>query len=262
MTPVRIIRAFRDAVFPAKCPVCNVFLTPPVHSGLSIGCEHDRTSVDSILATLLCRECRNRFIPVVSPMCSRCGTAFHTPEGQDHLCQQCLISPPWFDSARSAGLYNQTLMALVHRFKYHGNIRLARPLGRMLLGTYRQFFQAEKIDRIVPVPLHAKRFRRRGFNQAYLLVDAWKGAGFDTPPVEKDVLFRTRRTVPQTGLGRKERVKNIRDAFSVKNREKIDGKKLLLVDDVLTTGATINECARVLRAAGAERVDVLTLARA
>lgn len=218
--------------------------------------------VDSILASFICPACRKRFIPVTSPVCKRCGAVFGTPEGEDHLCQPCIVTAKQFHSARSTGLYDQTLMALIHQFKYRGNIRLAHPLGMMLLGTYLQFFQPENIDLIVPVPLHARRFRQRGFNQAYLLVKDWKQCNPSMPSVEKDVLFRTRWTDPQTGLGRKDRVKNIQKAFSVNQSQKVRGKKILLVDDVYTTGATVNECARILRTAGAEQVNVLTLARA
>jgi len=153
-------------------------------------------------------------------------------------------------------------MALIHQFKYQGNIRLARPLGLMLLNTFMHFFSPGNIDMIVPVPLHAKRFRQRGCNQAYLLVKDWRRCDPTLPPVERDALFRIRRTDPQTGLGREERNKNIKQAFSVEEDHKTQGKKILLVDDVYTTGATVNECARVLRAAGAKQVDVLTLARA
>ena len=195
-------------------------------------------------------------------MCKCCGTIFYTPEGEDHLCDACIVSSKAFHWARSTGLYDQTLMALIHQFKYQGNLRLARPLGRMLLQTYQQFFQPENIDLILPVPLHARRFRQRGFNQAYLLVRDWKRSDSPVPPVEKAVLLRTRWTDPQTGLGRKERISNIKRAFSVDDVQKIRGKKVLLVDDVYTTGATVNECARVLCAAGAKQVDVLTLARA
>ncbi len=260
--PARIIRAIREAAFPTKCAVCRTFLTPAAISGHPSGCMDKPISFDSILASFVCPECRKRVIPVNSPLCKRCGIMFDTREGDDHLCNKCILSSKQFHSARSTGLYEQTLMTLVHQFKYRGKIRLAHPLGMMLLRTYLQFFPPEDIDFIVPVPLHTRRFRQRGFNQAYLLVKDWKRFCPRLPEVSKDVLFRTRWTEPQTGLGRMERIKNIRRAFSVNNVQKFCGKKILLIDDVYTTGATVNECARVLRTAGAKQVDVLTLARA
>lgn len=260
--PARIIRVVGEAVFPTKCAVCRSFITPAKDSAPSLGPEATRRWVDSHLSSFVCSSCRKGIISITPPVCKSCGAVFQTSEGEDHLCESCIVSSKHFYRARSSGLYDQTLMALIHQFKYQGNIRLARPLGVMVLDTYLHFFSPENIDMIVPVPLHAKRFRQRGFNQAYLLVKDWRRFTPTLPAVEKDVLFRIRWTDPQTGLGRKERERNIKQAFSVDGFHKIQGKKILLVDDVYTTGATVNECARVLRAAGAERVDVLTLARA
>ena len=153
-------------------------------------------------------------------------------------------------------------MALVHRLKYDGKIQLKGPLGILLLSAYFRYWKRDDIDLIIPVPLHVKRFRKRGFNQSYLLVREWAKMKFLTPPVARDVLVRKRWTDSQTGLGRKHRIANIKDAFSISDPSKIIGRKILLVDDVYTTGATVNESSKVLRGAGAEQVDVLTLARA
>ena len=156
-------------------------------------------------------------------------------------------------------------MSLVHSFKYRGKIQLARPLGLVLFAAYLQFWRHEEMDYVIPVPLHPKRFRNRGFNQAYLLVRDWNAMsarGFPIPLVMRDLLVRNRWTAPQAGLRRKERMVNLKNAFSVVDTETVVGKNLLLVDDVYTTGTTAEECATVLMKAGADRVDVLTLARA
>ena len=116
------------------------------------------------------------------------------------------------------------------------------------------------IDLIVPVPLHIKRLRKRGFNQALLLFTKW--ATTENIPYDPHVLKRPQKTVPQTNLSRKERKKNIRGAFEIRSPVAIKGKRILLVDDVYTTGSTVNECARILVQGGAAMVDVLTLARA
>ena len=124
------------------------------------------------------------------------------------------------------------------------------------------------MDLIVPVPLHVKKLKKRGFNPSFLLVKDWiRIAEFlhvKVPdiPINIDVLERKRWTEPQTGLGRKERLANVKNAFHIKNGSKINGKSILIVDDVYTTGATVNECAKVLLKGGAGQVDVLTLARA
>jgi ComF family protein len=179
-----------------------------------------------------------------------------------------MAQPKKFGMARAAVSYDQQLMAVIHRFKYAGKTQLARPLGGLMLSAFMRHWEGAKVDRLLPVPLHPKKFRSRGFNQSYLLIHRWKAIAramqISLPdiPILTDVLIRTEITVPQTGLGRAQRLKNVKGAFSVQSPEKVCGKKVLVVDDVYTTGATANECARILLKFGAERVDVLTLARA
>jgi len=159
-------------------------------------------------------------------------------------------------------------MAAIHCLKYKEKIQLARPLGVLLFMAFRRYWNKENVNLIVPVPLHKRKFRSRGFNTSFLFVREWafitKALNGSLPvvPVAEDILVRKRWTEPQTGLGRKERLQNIKNAFGVRDSSKIKGGKILLVDDVYTTGATANECAKVLMRAGAARVDVLTLARA
>jgi ComF family protein len=191
-----------------------------------------------------------------------------TPPIDGALCGNCIVKPKEFRIARSAMVYNHQSMAIIHRFKYDGKIQLAAPLGGLLLNTYLRYWPAETIDLILPVPLHIKKFRRRGFNQAYLMISACKAISGEKPfagfhkRLRTDVLIRNRATVPQTGLGRRQRLKNIKGVFSVCLPEAVKGRRALVVDDVYTTGSTVNECARTLLDAGAANVDVLTLARA
>jgi len=151
-------------------------------------------------------------------------------------------------------------MEAIHRFKYTKQTSLSRPLSALAKETFCQFWGPQAVDLLIPVPLHIKRLRERGFNQAYLLIGRW--AKLEKIPCDPFALLRTRWTEPQTSLSRKERKKNMKHAFALRHSEKIGGQKILLVDDVYTTGSTANECARVLMEAGAEFVDVLTLARA
>ena len=145
---------------------------------------------------------------------------------------------------------------------------MVRPLSELLLTAFRLFWDKDSIDVVVPVPLHLKRLRKRGFNQAHLLIRNWQAITSQLPfdpsdlQVERDVLVRSVPTAPQSGLGRRQRAANIKDAFGLLDEAKIIDKRILLVDDVYTTGATVDECARLLLHHGAAHVDVLSLARA
>jgi ComF family protein len=148
----------------------------------------------------------------------------------------------------------------VHKFKYGRKVSLGKPLGRLMALGCREFLQSCLVDFIVPVPLHPKRLRWRAFNQSLLLAREIGRAC--RVPVDPFVLRRDRATPPQTQLPEDERRKNVRRAFSVNAERSVDGKNILLVDDVYTSGATVNECSRVFKRAGAREVFVVTLARA
>ena len=216
----------------------------------------DRFAKD--MAPLVCPTCLKPLIPPTSPLCPRCGLMFTSRIGIDHWCGVCIRRPPGFSKARAAGVYDRTLMGAIQRFKYHGKTQLARPLGRLLALTLNRHWHASAIDAMVPVPLHRKRLRQRGFDQVTLLLRAapWPVA------VHTDVLTRVRATPPQTDLRRRARRANVRKAFRVVQPSRVRGQRLLLIDDVFTTGATVDECSRTLLQQGATRVDVLTLARA
>ena len=148
------------------------------------------------------------------------------------------------------------LAEAIHLFKYRGKTLLAGPLGTLLLDAMGRL---PKVDGLVPVPLHPSRLREREFNQALLLCDYLKDrSGL---PVIPDGLERVRETPPQIGLAHAARRGNVRRAFVPKRPERIEGRRIVLIDDVLTTGATVNDCARALKKAGAEIVCVLTVAR-
>ena len=279
---IRIVRAIIAAFFPAKCLVCGSFFSlssaaddplATVNSPVTdpqdpVSGRNKNFSFDTLLAPFLCQTCLSGFLPVESPICPRCGVMFKSRVGEDHVCGECLNSPKRFGIARAPGVYDRTLMSLIHCFKYKGKIQLARPLGMLLFIAFISFWDKNSVDLIVPVPLHIKRFRQRGFNQAFLLIRDWPGIAktlnIDLPflQTDREVLVRSKWTESQTGLDRKKRIANIKNAFSISDSEKIADKKILLVDDVCTTGATADECAKVLLNGGARHVDVLTLARA
>jgi len=139
---------------------------------------------------------------------------------------------------------------------------LARPLGLLLFEAFERHWGRAPVDVLLPVPLHRRRLKERGFNQALLLVRRWPlRLGMPKVPVDTGVLRRARATAPQAGLGRRGRQANIAGAFALRHPERVAGRHILLVDDVITTGATAGECARLLLDNGASRVDVLALAR-
>jgi ComF family protein len=152
------------------------------------------------------------------------------------------------------------LRRVVQKFKYGRRVSLGKPLGQLLAQGCKEFLQECPVDMIIPVPLHPKRLRWRGFNQSILLARQVSRAY--NIPLDPFVVYRSKETPPQTQLTEAERRKNMRGVFSLNPQKSIDGKRVLLVDDVYTSGATVNECSRCLRQGGAKEVYVLTLARA
>ncbi|MFH0731227.1 MAG: ComF family protein [Pseudomonadota bacterium] len=266
----RIGIAFLEMVFPCKCHACGEIFRPhPEETEITAPGEREkrRASFEHAMRTRLCPACLTAFAPAVSPLCSQCGVVFTSMEGADHLCGECMVEPKHFLRARAVGIYSGSLMALIQSLKFKGMTALARPFSALMFEIFQRYWESGGIDLVLPVPLHPKRMRSRGFNQAWLLVRDWpervrKAYGQDSGiQVRHGVLVRNRPTDPQTGLGKGHRAANLKGAFSVADAQFIAGKRILLVDDVVTTTATVNECARVLLAAGAGQVEVLAVAR-
>ncbi|MHB2015803.1 MAG: phosphoribosyltransferase family protein [Candidatus Xenobia bacterium] len=195
----------------------------------------------------LCPPCRADFVPPVGPLCEVCGDHMETPG----VCNNCRRTPPAFAQVRAAFIHEGALRNAIHALKFSGRSALAAPLGRALAERY----EGPVPDRIVPVPLHPRRERARGYNQAALL--ARPLAQTLRRPLEH--LLRRRYDTPaQSGQTRHDRYR-ILDAFEPRGR--VSGT-VLLVDDVVTTGATLDACAHALRTAGAETVLAVALARA
>ncbi len=258
----RFFQVLADFVFPSRCAGCGSFWPAPPRR--KPGAAVSNGTFDSI-RRFLCPDCLDGCREVKRPMCSRCGLMFSDSSGDDHRCSDCLSRPGSYGKARAVGVYAGGVMDLVHQLKYQGRLALVPAMGHMLEGAYRRYWSECPGDWVIPIPLHRRRLRRRGFNQADLLLRSWlkraDAAGSSSPARGAHILERVRATPPQTGLKRSERRRNIRGAFRVTAPEVVEDRRLLLVDDVFTTGATVEEAARVLRAAGAASVDVLTLAR-
>jgi len=225
-------------------------LLPP----LCLGCGE-------IVATpgALCAECWPRFFFIGEPHCPRCGTPFARDIGAAALCAACLKKPPRFRRARAALVYDQHSRRLILPLKHGDRTDLARACGRWMARAGAELLSEAEL--IAPVPLHWRRLFMRRYNQAVLLARVVAG---ETPGrLAPDLLRRRRWTGSQAGLQAHERRRNVRQAFAVHPRwqARLEGKAVLLVDDVLTTGATIDACVRSLVDGGARHVDVLTLAR-
>ncbi|MFZ5875834.1 MAG: double zinc ribbon domain-containing protein [Nitrospirota bacterium] len=235
------VRAALDAVLPRRCATCR--------RGLFAG---ESRSV--------CSACWDAIPRIDGPRCAVCGVPFaseaavsHSPT---HRCGPCRDAPPAFTQAVAAGRYEGPLADAIRRCKYHRQVDLIAVLAELLHGVVDSL---PPVDAVVPVPLHVRRLRHRQFNQSLRL--AAEIARRLQRPLWPDILRRTRQTAPQTTLDRAHRQANVRRAFIVRQPQRVVGRRLLLVDDVYTTGATVNECAKTLRAAEASEVYVATVAR-
>jgi len=236
-----LFKALLDLLLPSFCLACE-------------------KPLGSLPELLFCPDCLKRLHFIKSPLCPCCGRVYLVAAGGDHHCGACLATPRHFTRARAMFLYEEPLKKVVHRFKYQGKTaclssfaRFARNLPQMAeLGA------GERPDWIVPVPLHPSRLRERGFNQSLLLARAFFPKDQRIAPT---LLVRLRPTEPQANFNGAARRTNLKNAFGVVKPHRLTGKKILLIDDVFTTGTTVNECAKVLKKAGAAEVIVLTLAR-
>jgi ComF family protein len=218
----------------------------------------------------LCGGCWGRISRLTPPWCQVCGLAlgqFVTGRAPPlevdatHVrCGQCRSRPPAFTYARSAARYEDPLRDALRAFKFAGRRALAAPLGDLMVEMGPSCLGVAAPDLLIPGPLHSRRERERGFNQALLLARRLS-RGWNVP-VRTEVLTRAAATRPQTDLTAAERRANVRDAFRLRRPDVVTGRHVLVVDDILTTGSTASACALRLREAGAAVVGVITVARA
>jgi len=235
----RLVAGVRDAVLPPTCHTCERILAE--HGGL-------------------CTRCWSELRLVRAPLCPVMGRPFSHDMGKGFLCAEAIADPPPFSRLRSFAVYNDKAAGLVSALKYADRSDLARWLSRLMAAAGAELL--EDADMVVPIPLHPSRLRDRRFNQAAELARhlAKHRTGLEYDPMS---LVRKRRTKAQVGLSAGERARNVSGAFQVpqSHRIKIDGRSILLVDDVYTTGATVKAATRALLRSGAARVDVLVFAK-
>jgi ComF family protein len=227
-----------DVALPPLCPACR----EPLGDGVG-----------------LCATCWSKLAMIEPPYCARLGIPFTYDPGPGLLSMEAIANPPAYERARAAVRYDDVARALVHAYKYGDRLDLARLMAGWMARAGRELL--DDADGLVPVPLHWRRLWARRFNQSATLAAEISSLG--KVPVAHGALKRVRATVQQVGLSKSERADNVQGAFRVPAdmKAEIAGRRLVLIDDVLTSGATVDTCARALLRAGAAHVDVLVFAR-
>jgi ComF family protein len=234
----RFLKTYLDFLFPPRCPLCFRLIEPSKYPSF-------------------CPECLGDVSFIEPPFCIQCGIPFASRSEEGHLCGRCIASAAAYTRARALSVFSGTTQAAIHVLKYQN-----RPyIASLLMGLVERIpldLDFVQYDVVVPVPLHRNRLKQRGYNQSLLLGREihrrWR------VPFDGRLLKRFKETVPQIELTGQRREENVKGVFSLLGDP--GGKRILLVDDVFTTGATVNECARVLLKGGANQVDVFTVARA
>lgn len=234
----RLARSVLDLLLPPRCLACGAIVAEP---------------------GALCPDCFSAVTFLGPPWCAMCGDPFELAMEEGAICAVCAAHPPPYDRARAVLKYDEGSRDLILRFKHADRTDCAPSFARWMARAGRDLVAAA--DLVVPVPLHRLRLMKRRYNQAALLARYIAGSGGGRGRFMPDLLVRARKTPPQEGLGRQARRRNVKAAFAVTDPERVKGARVLVIDDVLTTGATVGECARTLRRAGAAAVDVLTIAR-
>lgn len=235
----RIANGCLDLLFPPSCASCDMRL-------------------DNLDPSEICDQCTAEINSLCPPLCRICGLEVHGEKDIQPLCGDCLRTPPPFSVCRSIVRYEPVVQRLVHRLKYNGDTSVLPGISQLI--NRHDLSNFTDCDYIIPVPLHLGRLRQRGMNQAMLLARLFFS---DRPElIRTDILVRVKATIPQTKLDGVLRRKNLKGAFQIQRESDVAGAVVCLVDDVFTTGTTVRECSNMLMKSGAQKVKVLTLARA
>lgn len=233
------MKSFLDILYPRSCIGCGI------------------TSPEAF--RYVCWDCWSDAVRVEPPFCDRCGDPVAGAVDHDYTCFSCSAEPPSFDVARSVARYDGVVGEALRKLKYEKALWVAPDMAELLHRCLSAEFSGVEFDLVVPVPLHHVRRRERGFNQSAVLASEL-GKRIRCPS-SLGLLRRIRPTTTQTHLTAAQRLSNVKDAFQSRRMKRLTGLRVLLVDDVMTTGATVNSCAKALKKGGAVSVHVLTVAR-
>lgn len=242
-----ILAALLDLIYPPVCPLCGRFTAGETHSQGT-----DTTS--------FCAECSSTLKPINPPFCKVCSVPLPPGRDDEPICGACLRKRPAYRAAWAPFVYEGAAAEAIKQLKYEKKTSLAPLLANLMAPLAERKVRDLERPLVMPVPLHPRRLRERGYNQSLLLARALA----DIVKLDLDYLSlrRIRHTSPQMALGMDKRHTNVRGAFKVKDDSKWAGRDILLIDDVATTGTTLNECALALMEAGAKAVACLTFAKA
>jgi len=236
----KIGKSLINLIYPNQCEVCRAALGPFKKTGL-------------------CNICRDRIKLIQLPSCGLCGRQLKKNTGSMKHCRDCVNADFYFERNWAACRYNGVLKECIHLFKFKDRRNLLPVFGELMVSFARRHIRLSDFEQIVPVPLHRAKIRERGFNQAGALAGAFsKNVSI---PCATGCLIKVRRTHPQNELSKEKRMQNLKGAFRVSSPSLLKNKSILLIDDVFTTGSTLNECAGAALASGARRVECLVLAR-
>ena len=229
----RIAQGVLDVIYPRTCPFCDGILKR----------EQD-----------LCEECYSKLRYIEEPRCKKCGKQL--PKDELEYCYDCAITAHMYKEGVAVFVYNDMVSKSIYRFKYHNRRYYARAYGVLMARYCKETIKRWHPDVLIPVPIHHKKMQKRGYNQAELMA---KELGFQLNiPIDDRILRRTKHTKAQKELTRSERKKNLEKAFKI-CADVVEYKKVVLVDDIYTTGSTIDECAKVLMEAGVKEVFFISL---
>lgn len=229
----KILRKPVDLIFPLRCPVCDRPVPFP---------------------ELICPECRKKLRYVAGPRCLKCGK--HIRDDRQEYCRGCRTAPHKFEAGRGIFVYRSAAESM-YRFKYAKRQEYARFYGQQIAEKAGGIIKKWKPDALVPVPIHSTKKRERGYNQAALLAE--ETGRILNIPVESRLLLRVKKTLPQKALSDDERQNNLKKAFKI-SRNDVKLKTVIIIDDIYTTGSTIDACAETLKEAGVEKVYFITAA--
>ena len=233
-------RSLIRILYPAVCVLCQIPLV--------------------LEETYLCESCIPKIESLKAPTCLKCARPLPPYGNQRSVCSPCRSERPYYDRGFALVPYQESVKNIFHQIKFQKKLWLLNIFLKPIRHV-QSSIEIGNYEVIVPVPLDSKRERERGFNQALIIAQMLNRSNQKHIPPICNVIQKRKKTLPQSQLRRQERLSNLEDAFCLKKRDRIRGKRVLLVDDIFTTGSTINECAKILKENGAEQVHFFTIAR-